>query len=126
VPRIAFNANPIIISSGRRKAIMAGAKVSRRSGRLFDEEHDNSQESRNCEIRRDMYNSGATVDERENRNREREMTERGSRSSTNSVERPLIDLGKDLGDMFPKTVENVGEKGTFLLLFNVHKWGAQI
>lgn len=45
---------------------------------------------------------------------ERERSQRDARTSSTNIEPgmiPMVDLGKDLGGMFPKTMEDMGKQG---------------
>lgn len=93
--------------------------VSRRSARMYVDEH-GVEEFKSNNTHRDTTKSVSSeekaVEKERERERERGSSHRASRSSSNSVERASaqkVDLGQDLGEMFPTTVEEMGKQGTF-------------
>lgn len=85
------------------------AIVSRRPGRVYTENTGN--EGSKSDMAGSELRSRASSDEPD-----RERTQRDARTSSSNIEGamiPMVDLGKDLRGLFPKTMEDMGKHGTY-------------
>jgi hypothetical protein len=87
------------------------AIVSRRSTRYCAESDGAMMEDAGAEHR---PSSGSSSDENE-----RDRPQRDARTSSTNIELgmiPMVDLGKDLAGLFPKTIEDMGKHGMHFLM----------